>query len=88
MTAPRHDTRPYDAPDDYSPFDESGLEEIALDHDNAARQFKAGGIFRTKHEGSAAMIRNAIRCHVALRARCLESEARAVLAITRTGEAP
>lgn len=58
----------------YSPFPEFELEALAREYETAANRFGEGTKFRTLYADRAAMLRNAVTCHEALRERCLLAE--------------
>jgi hypothetical protein len=60
--------------DDYSPFPEQELRELADFHDSVAAGYPERSYIRHVHTERATTCRNAILSHVALRDRCLESE--------------
>lgn len=58
----------------YAPFPEFELEALALENDEAAKKLRNSPTFARLYTDRAAMLRNAIACHVALRDRFLEAE--------------
>lgn len=58
----------------YSPFPEHELEALALENDEAAKKLQNAPRFADVYTKRAAMLRNAVACHLALRERFLEAE--------------
>jgi len=58
----------------YAPFPEFELEALALENDEAAKRFQNAPSFSKLYGDRAAMLRNAVACHIALRDRCLTAE--------------
>lgn len=58
----------------YAPFPEFELEAVALEYDEAAKRFTNAPKLCAHYANRAAMLRNAVACHIALRERCLTAE--------------
>lgn len=69
-----------DDSDSYAPFDPIELEKLAEFHDSVARGHPERSFLRHVHDERAALIRNAVLSYNALNQRCVESEAKLLLA--------
>jgi hypothetical protein len=60
--------------DDYAPFPEKELLDLATFHESVAKGHAERSYLRSVHEARAVVCRNALKCHEALRERCLVAE--------------
>jgi hypothetical protein len=60
--------------DDYAPFPTIELEELAAEYERLSDGMRIGRRWKDSLTRKAEMLRNAVKCHEALRERCLISE--------------